>query len=128
MPSVASLLWPRRRTHARSRWTFSTPYQFFSQWTPPDPSEPAPFLSGLEQGQVIEDMMVSHDAKAMPGWFPEPENLIGVVKLSRRDGTEHLTIVNANRTSIETTLGVDLVYYLHSYRSFVMVQYKRMRA
>jgi len=35
-------------------------------------------------------------------------------------------VINANRTSIEHTLGVDLVYYNHKYQAFVMVQYKRM--
>lgn len=41
-------------------------------------------------------------------------------------GTGKLTIVNANRSSIETTLGVDLVYYHHKFQSFVLVQYKRL--
>ncbi len=36
------------------------------------------------------------------------------------------TGVNANRTGIEKTLGVDLVYYHHSFDCFTMVQYKRM--
>ena len=51
--------------------------------------------------------------------------LVGGIALeNQRD--ERLTILNCNRQPLETTLGVDLIYYAHSYDSFVMVQYKRM--
>ena len=38
----------------------------------------------------------------------------------------HLSVINTNRTPIEETIGVDLLYYNHDMRSFVGVQYKRM--
>jgi hypothetical protein len=37
-----------------------------------------------------------------------------------------LTIMNVNRHKIEETLGVDLLIYHHTYRSYVLIQYKRM--
>ena len=40
---------------------------------------------------------------------------------------ERLTIINCNRQKVEETPGVDLVYYNHTFKSFVMVQYKRMK-
>jgi hypothetical protein len=41
-----------------------------------------------------------------------------------RYGTKVLTITNVNRRECEQTLGVDLIYYNHEYKSFIMVQYK----
>lgn len=35
-------------------------------------------------------------------------------------------VMNANRTPVERTLGVDLVYWNEQERAFVLVQYKKM--
>ncbi len=43
--------------------------------------------------------------------------------LASGEGAKTLTVVNVNRTSVERALGVDLLHYNHTYRSFVLVQY-----
>lgn len=91
------------------------------------PIPDAPFIKRLRHRdiKVIEDAMIAHDALTFPGTSTLHADLVGAVRLSTSSGT--LTILNANRTGIERTLGVDLVYYNHRYDSFVLVQYKRMR-
>jgi hypothetical protein len=68
--------------------------------------------------------MIAHDATVIPGWEDVSAHQIGSVVFERDD--ECLTILNVNRTPIEKTVGVDLIYYNHSYQAYVMVQYKRM--
>jgi hypothetical protein len=96
----------------------------FSVWVPPKSDSPAPFLRGMKHANVIEDVMIQHDQRVFGDWLPSTCHQVGAITLSR--GDEKLTIVNVNRTAVERTLGVDLIYYLHKFRSFVMVQYKRM--
>jgi len=86
----------------------------------------APFIKSLEHRdiQVIEDSMIQHDIVAFPGITKLVPSLVGAVKIFTHSGT--LTVLNANRTKIERTLGVDLLYYNHNYRAFTFVQYKRM--
>ena len=103
---------------------FDTPRDFLRHWEPPD-SGVAPFLQGLEHAVVREDQMVIHDSHcAFPGWIPMPETQIGAIEFYR--GDSKLTVMNFNRTPVENTLGVDLLYYHHKYRAYVLVQYKRM--
>lgn len=68
--------------------------------------------------------MIDNDLATFPGATAIRRHLVGAVTISVDSGT--LTIVNANRTGIERTLGVDLIYYHHSFKCFTMVQYKRM--
>lgn len=89
------------------------------------PKRPAPFLQGLSTASITEDIMIQKDKGTMPNWLASPEDQVGSVLLTRRDG-RRLTIINVNRTAVESTLGVDLIYYNHDFSSFVMVQYKRM--
>jgi len=91
-------------------------------WTPVDQG-PAPFLKGLRSVPIREDGIIAHDANVFGDWTREAANPIST---EFRSGLDRLTIMNVNRTPIEQTLGVDLVYYHHIFRSFVMVQYKRM--
>lgn len=91
------------------------------------PRELAPFLVGLPDATRIEDVMIQKDKTTLADWIATPEDQVGSVMLQRRDGRK-LTIINVNRTRIEETLGVDLIYYNHTFRSFVMVQYKVMES
>jgi hypothetical protein len=91
-------------------------------WVPPD--RPAPFLEGLRAAKVGEDIMVQHDAHVLGDWKVLRKYVIGAVEFLRNN--EKLTVYNANRTDVEHTLGVDLLYYHHKYNSYVLVQYKRM--
>jgi hypothetical protein len=89
-------------------------------------TEDAPFIRALEKSDVnvLEDRMIEHDIANFPGANAISRHLVGAVKIETDIGT--LTIVNANRSNIEHTLGVDLVYYNHKFASFVLVQYKRL--
>lgn len=94
------------------------------QWAPGPQAGPAPFLEGLRNYRVLEDAMISHDAGVFADWLPSARHPVGVVEFSNH--RDRLTIYNANRTRLEESLGVDLLYYNHRFHSFVMVQYKRM--
>ncbi len=86
----------------------------------------APFIKSLyESGvAVLEDRMIDNDLSYFPGANAIKRHIVGAVRVET--DTESLTLVNANRTSIEHTLGVDLVYYHHAFDSFTLVQYKRL--
>ena len=88
----------------------------------------APFITSLGQGAVLvlEDRLIEHDASFFPGMRAVRRYIVGAVEIETPSST--LTIVNANRGPIEETLGVDLLYYSHRFRSFVLVQYKRLRS
>ena len=83
-----------------------------------------PFISGLHQVTLREDTMVIHDARTLPGWREIDRHIIGATAFEK-DG-KRLTVMNVNRMPIEETLGVDLLYYHPAFKSFVLVQYKRM--
>lgn len=93
-----------------------------ARWTPGE--EPAPFLSGLDELIGYEDPMIERDLSIFGSWELIRRSLVGAVEFQQRD--QRVTVANVNRRSVEQTMGVDLVYYHHTFRSFVLVQYKRM--
>lgn len=88
-------------------------------------NEPAPWLSGLAEGRTREDVLITHDASRVPDWWPLREPSVGVVEFADRKDNR-LTVMNVNRTPVESVTGVDLLYYRHAPASFVLVQYKRL--
>lgn len=86
----------------------------------------ASFLSHLQDSVIREDLQITHDHITFPGMFAARKHAVGSVVLSDAHGEEFLTILNCNRQPLEETLGVDLIYYNHTFDSFVLVQYKRM--
>jgi hypothetical protein len=84
----------------------------------------APFLQGIGRATLREDQHIAHDAERFLGWKITDNSFVGA-KRFEKDG-ETLSVVNVNRTPLETTLGVDLIYCHHGIGSFVLVQYKRM--
>jgi len=94
-----------------------------TEWLPTE-GYIAPFLTGLRSAKLIEDQMINHDAQVFGNWKKIMEFQVGANVFI--NGTERLTILNVNRHPIEHTLGVDLLYYFHKHKSYVMVQYKRM--
>lgn len=83
-------------------------------------------LRGVSSGLANEDRMIEHDAKIFDRLIGRPTDVVGTVVFDKPSG-ERLYVTNCNRTSVESTLGVDLIYYSELYHSFVMVQYKRMQ-
>ncbi|WP_420128158.1 hypothetical protein [Longimicrobium sp.] len=92
----------------------------------PDVDGTAPFLTGLREASITEDQAIGHDAGVFgSGWRMLDRYQVGTA-VFEQEGTR-LTVMNVNRTKVEHTLGVDLLYYHHQYRSYVLVQYKSMR-
>lgn len=90
------------------------------------PTPVAPFLTKLEKVKLREDPQINHDHTAFPEMVIKSKDVIGSVVLHNPSTDEYLTLLNCNRQPLETTLGVDLIYYNHIYNSYVCVQYKRM--
>ena len=84
-----------------------------------------PFLVALQGADMPEDFGIDHDTNVFDEWVPAGIPAAGA-RTFERDGKQ-LTVANVNRTSIEHVLGVDLIYFHAEYKSFVFVQYKRMR-
>jgi hypothetical protein len=89
-----------------------------------DAAQAEPFLAGLPEAILREDPMIVHDAGIFSDWSVVKRSAIGSVRFQR--GERSLTVINVNRTPIEQTLGVDLIYYNEYFDAFVLVQYKRM--
>jgi len=88
----------------------------------PPPDQPAPFLQGLSAANLREDPMIDHDSHVLPDFSDVRSFVQGAVEFTK--GAERMTLLNVNRAGIERALGVDLIYYNHSYADYVMVQYK----
>jgi hypothetical protein len=90
----------------------------------PTADEKAPFLASLRDVTSREDPQINHDHTVFPGMTISRRDIVSSVTL--REGSDQITILNCNRQPLEQTLGVDLIYYSHRFRAFVLVQYKRM--
>jgi hypothetical protein len=88
------------------------------------PLEPAPFLIGIKGAKLREDSMIDHDARALPDFPKMLPYVQGSVEFTK--DKERITILNVNRAGVERAIGVDLIYYTHTFESYVMVQYKRL--
>lgn len=94
-----------------------------SRWYPRP--QPEPFLSGIDHAVLTEDQLIGNDMAVFGDWtYRETKGLIAT--FSNMKGRQ-LTVLNVNRTNLETTLGADLIYYNKEYNAFTIVQYKRMR-
>jgi hypothetical protein len=96
--------------------------EVLSAW---DGSTAEPFLTRIEQFRVYEDAAIHHDSRVFGGWKALEPAVVGMTRFERRG--RRVTVINVNRTSIERTLGVDLIYYTTTFNSYVLVQYKRMQ-
>ncbi|TWH41270.1 hypothetical protein L612_005200000040 [Rhodococcus rhodochrous J38] len=90
--------------------------------------EDAPFLKRLNSVHQTEDSIINSDARRFSDWLERQvqPNHVSAVEFTGRDG-RRLTVINANRTGIESAFGADLVYYNHRCSAFVLVQYKMFR-
>jgi hypothetical protein len=84
----------------------------------------APFLAGVSSFSLLEDRMIDNDAHVFGDWELIAANAVGWAEFER-DG-DHLWTINVNRSPVERSLGVDLIYYTHVFNAYVLVQYKRM--
>lgn len=92
------------------------------RWVPPAIPLP-PFLKGIEQNHLTEEQMLAHDSKV----FPQAEAVPTRIGATFTIGERTLSVVYLNRTAVEKSLGIDLIYYNHQFDAYTLVQYKRMK-
>ena len=93
-----------------------------TSWSPTD--RPAPFLQGLSRARLYEDGAIANDVQYFGNWRLIRSNVVGAVEFQGL--SKAVTVINVNRTSVERSMGVDLIYYHHQHAAYTMVQYKRM--
>lgn len=92
-------------------------------WQPSDAAD-VPFLAGLPEYNEREDALIAHDVELFSDWTAVPNRNIAWRTFT--DGPRRMHIMNANRTPVEHTTGVDVVYHNEARNAFVLIQYKRM--
>jgi hypothetical protein len=80
--------------------------------------------SGLSRIWVLEDAVIEHDARHIPGFNLFKSDVTGRALFKK--GDEWLEVVTANKRPLEQVFGVDLIYLNLSHQSAVMVQYKML--
>lgn len=99
------------------------------EWSPPsdEPSSPTSFLEGLPGAYVREDVMLHADISSIPGYsILKDAPHIAARTFESADHQTRITVVMANRLSLEEQTGADLIYFNETFRSFVLVQYKAL--
>lgn len=74
--------------------------------------------------RILEDAVIEHDARWLPGWDFVGSDLTGRATFEKRG--EKLEVFTANKRPLEKLFGVDLVYLNVSRGSLIMVQYKML--
>ena len=85
----------------------------------PDDQETA--LAGYS---ILEDAVIEHDARVIPGFTLSESDLTG--RAVFRKDSEILEVITANRRPLEKALGIDLIYLNATKQNIVMVQYKML--
>jgi len=80
--------------------------------------------TALARVPIMEDAVIEHDARYVPGYDLIDSNVTGRAVFQRRE--ERLEIFTANRRTLEKVLGVDLIYLNQSRQNIVMLQYKML--
>lgn len=92
-------------------------------WTAPEGQRLSSFLDGLTGVRTIEDQIIARDAAVFPGADGIRHTAVGTVfSVGRRK----LEVFNVNRTAVEASLGVDLLYWNEAFDAWSLVQYKSM--
>ena len=80
--------------------------------------------TALARVGIIEDSVIEHDARYVPGYDLVQSDLTGRAVFHR--GDERLEVFTANRRPLERVFGVDLIYLNLSRANIVMLQYKML--
>jgi len=75
---------------------------------------------------VNEDQLIQFDHQRFSDWLGADASHVGWRKYVNSTGSQRIFVYYANRTPVESTLGIDLLYYHENHGCFVMVQYKKM--
>lgn len=100
-----------------------SPINDIKNWNIDEMDTPA-FLKNICAATMREDQMIINDFGIFGDWeiVKQYRNNIAVFS----NGTSRVSVMNVNRTPIETALGVDLFYYNYEHDAYIFVQYKRM--
>ncbi len=97
------------------------------------PEDPASSLdlvkdreTALARVWIMEDSVIEHDAKYIPGYDLVRSDLTGRAVFAKDN--ERLEVFTANRRPLEQVFGVDLIYFNAGRQNIVMVQYKMLEA
>jgi hypothetical protein len=88
-------------------------------WIPAEGDRLSSFLDGLPGVRTIEDQLIAGDAGAAGARL----TVVGAVFAV---GERKLEVFNVNRTAVENSLGVDLLYWHEAFDAWTLVQYKSM--
>lgn len=80
--------------------------------------------TSLATVRLLEDAVIEHDARWLPGWSMTDSDLTG--RAVFKQGADQLEVFTANKRPLEELFGVDLIYLNRSRGALVMVQYKMM--
>lgn len=80
--------------------------------------------SALQRVSVMEDSVIEHDARSIPGLDLVQSDVTGRAIFEK--GNERLEVFTANRRPLEQCFGVDLIYLNRVMENIVMVQYKML--
>lgn len=90
-----------------------------------------PFVLNFEGARTLEEDIIPYEMRNVHGWEMLKECKGGIVKLTREgrkgERPHELTVINANKKSLEICLGVDLIFYHSAFDSCILVQYKRLK-
>ena len=93
-----------------------------------EPANSLDLMSGQEttlaRVSILEDAVVEHDARHVPGYILAGSDLTGHATFLRN--SEKLEVYTANRRPLEQTFGVDLIYLNLIRQNIVMLQYKML--
>lgn len=82
--------------------------------------------TALAGARLLEDAVIEHDAREVPGWNLDQSEATGRARFIRGAGRDSLEIFTANKRPLEELFGVDLIYLNQVRKSLVMVQYKML--
>jgi hypothetical protein len=82
-------------------------------------------VSALGRVGIMEDSVVEHDARSVPGYSLVESDVTGRALFKK--GDEQLEVFTANRRELEHCFGVDLIYVNLTKQNVVMLQYKMLQ-
>jgi hypothetical protein len=80
--------------------------------------------TALARVGIMEDSVIEHDARHIPGYDLVQSDLTGHAVFERKN--ERLEVFTANRRPLEHVFGVDLIYLNATRQNIVMLQYKML--
>jgi hypothetical protein len=80
--------------------------------------------TALARIPILEDAVVEHDARHVPGYALVQSHLTGRAIFQR--GEDLLEVYTANKRPLENVFGVDLIYLNSTRQNIVMLQYKML--